>query len=261
MQTLKHIVATILSYLWSGWGSAASLLLLLALWEYGHLKMGALILPSPKQSIAALGYAIANEQAVYDIIITCKRAFYGFGAAVILASASGILAGTSMTMSMALRPIVTFIIGVPPIAWIILALMWFGNDDMTAAFTVFVVVFPIIFASAMQGMRMRSAELDEMADIYRLSLTQKFIHIHMPQIISYLFPAWIVALGMSWKIVVMAELLGTEHGIGAAMAMARVNIDTAATMGWILMIIFILLVIEYLFLEPLKRHVERWKIP
>lgn len=223
--------------------------------------MGALILPSPKQSITALAFAIANENAIFDIAITFKRAFYGFGAAVVLGSASGIISGMSMTMSMALRPIVTFTMGVPPIAWIILALMWFGNDDMTAAFTVFVVVFPIIFASAMQGMRMRSIELDEMADIYRLSQTQKFIHIHMPQIISYLFPAWIVALGMSWKIVVMAELLGTEHGIGAAMAMARVNIDTAVTMGWILMIIFNLLLIEYLFLEPIKRYVERWKIP
>lgn len=239
----------------------ASLFLLLALWEYGHMNMGSLILPSPKQSVIALADAIANEDGFYDIIITCKRAFYGFGAAVLLASASGILAGTSMTVSMAMRPIVTFIMGVPPIAWIILALMWFRNDDMTAAFTVFVVVFPIIFASAMQGMRMRSAELDEMADIYRLSLRQKFTHIHMPQIISYLFPAWIVALGMSWKIVVMAELLGTDDGIGAAMAMARVNIDTAATMGWILMIIVILLLIEYLFLEPIKRHVERWKMP
>ncbi|MBL1241233.1 MAG: ABC transporter permease subunit [OCS116 cluster bacterium] len=260
MQNLNKIFANILTYLWSGWGGAASLFLLLALWEYGHLQMGSLILPSPKQSVTALFYAIAHEDAIYDIIITCKRAFYGFGAGVLLASASGILAGTSMTVSMALRPIVTFIMGVPPIAWIVLALMWFGDDDMTAAFTVFVVVFPIIFASAMQGMRMRSAELDEMADIYQLSLWQKFFHIHMPQIISYLFPAWIVALGMSWKIVVMAELLGTEHGIGAAMAMARVNIDTAATMGWILMIIFILLMIEYLFLEPIKRYVERWKM-
>ena len=260
MQSLKQILANILAYLWSGWGGVASLFILLAMWEYGHMKMGSLILPSPKETVAALSYAFANENAIYDIIITCKRAFYGFGAAVILASSTGILAGTSMTMSMALRPIVTVIMGVPPIAWIILALMWFGNDDMTAAFTVFVVVFPIIFASAMQGMRMRSAELDEMAEIYQLSRPQKFIHIHLPQIISYLFPAWIVALGMSWKIVVMAELLGTEHGIGAAMAMARVNIDTAATMGWILMIIFILLLIEYLFLEPIKRYVERWKI-
>lgn len=261
MRSIKQICANILTYLWSGWGGVASLFLLLALWEYGHMNMGSLILPSPKETIAALSYAIINEDGIYDIIITCKRAFYGFGAAVLLASALGILAGTSMTVSMAMRPIVTFIMGVPPIAWIVLALMWFGNDDMTAAFTVFVVVFPIIFASAMQGMRMRSAELDEMADIYRLSLWQKFTHIHMPQIISYLFPAWIVALGMSWKIVVMAELLGTDDGIGAAMAMARVNIDTAATMGWILMIIFILLAIEYLFLEPIKRHVERWKMP
>ncbi|MGL1921486.1 MAG: ABC transporter permease subunit [Hyphomicrobiales bacterium] len=260
MPNIKQILANILTYLWSGWGGAASLFILLAAWEYGHLNMGSLILPSPKESIQALAFAIINEDAIFDIAITFKRAFYGFGAAVLLASASGIISGMSMTMSMALRPIVTFTMGVPPIAWIILALMWFGNDDMTAAFTVFVVVFPIIFASAMQGMRMRSTELDEMADIYKLSPTQKFMHIHIPQIISYLFPAWIVALGMSWKIVVMAELLGTEHGIGAAMATARVNIDTAVTMGWILMIIFNLLLIEYLFLEPIKRYVERWKI-
>ncbi len=259
MQNLKQILANILHYLWSGWGGVASLFLLLASWEYGHLKMGSLILPSPKESLLALHIALVNEQAFIDILITCKRAFFGFGAAAILASASGILAGISMTTSMALRPIITFTMGVPPIAWIILALMWFANDDMTAGFTVFVVIFPIIFASAMQGMRMRRATLNEMANIYQLSLWQKLIHLDLPQVISYLFPAWIVAMGMSWKIVVMAELLGTNNGIGAAMATARVNIDTAATMAWILVIIAMLLLIEYLFLEPIKRHIERWK--
>ncbi|HQR82846.1 MAG TPA: hypothetical protein PK283_08055, partial [Thiotrichales bacterium] len=74
-----------------------------------------------------------------------------------------------------------------------------------------------------------------------------------------LFPAWIAALGMSWKIVVMAELLATSDGIGAALAVSRSHLDTAASMAWISAIIFVLLAIEYLVLEPIKRHVEAWR--
>ena len=63
---------------------------------------------------------------------------------------------------------------------------------------------------------------------------------------------------MSWKVVVMAELLATQDGVGAALAVTRSHLDTAATMAWIVAILGALLAAEYLLLEPLKREVERF---
>ena len=65
--------------------------------------------------------------------------------------------------------------------------------------------------------------------------------------------------GMSWKVVVMAELLATSDGIGAALAVSRSHLDTAATMAWIVAVVGLLLMVEYLLLEPIKREVEKWR--
>jgi NitT/TauT family transport system permease protein len=110
------------------------------------------------------------------------------------------------------------LVGVPPIAWIVLALLWFGATDMTPIFTVFIACFPIVFVGALQGARTLDSHLRDMASAFRLPPWMKFTDVYLPHIFSYVFPAWISALGMSWKIVVMAELLATSDGVGAALA-------------------------------------------
>ncbi len=84
--------------------------------------------------------------------------------------------------------------------------------------------------------------------------------IYLPHLASYLFPAWITALGTSWKVVVMAELLSTSDGIGAALAVSRAQLDTSTTLAWVVAVLGVLLATEYLLLEPIKRHLERWRV-
>ena len=66
-------------------------------------------------------------------------------------------------------------------------------------------------------------------------------------------------MGGAWKVTVMAELLASTDGVGAALAASRSQLDTATTLGWITAVVGCLLVVEYGFLEPLKREVERWR--
>jgi NitT/TauT family transport system permease protein len=64
---------------------------------------------------------------------------------------------------------------------------------------------------------------------------------------------------MSWKIVVMAELLSTNDGIGSALAIARSQLDTQLHLLLLVIMIGSLLLIEYIILEPIKREVESWR--
>jgi len=57
----------------------------------------------------------------------------------------------------------------------------------------------------------------------------------------------------------MAELLATADGVGAALAVSRSHLDTAATMAWIAAVVGLLLLVEYLLLDPLKRKLESWR--
>lgn len=259
MQALLNILSTFPRYLWSGWGALASIFLFIGLWDFGHQLYGDLILPSPGQTFITLWQLFFNDAVRQDILITVNRAIQGFLFSIILGSVVGIVSGLFVTASMMSRPIITIFMGMPPIAWIVLAMIWFGLSDLTVIFTVVVASFPIVFVGALQGTRTMEGDLKEMSDSFRAPLWMKLTDVYLPHVISYLFPAWIAALGMSWKIVVMAELLSTPDGIGARLAIARSHLDTSAALALVTILIGSLLIIEYLLMEPIKREVEQWR--
>ena len=104
--------------------------------------------------------------------------------------------------------------GVPPIAWIVLALLWFGPDGPGAAFTVAVSILPLVFVAVLQGMNTRAAALDEMALLFRAPPLQRFTDLLFPQLLAQLLPAAASALGYAWKVCVMSEVMGSGTGIG-----------------------------------------------
>ncbi|RBQ26009.1 MULTISPECIES: ABC transporter permease [Arcobacteraceae] len=259
MKLFIKIIKDFPSYLWSGWGSIASIFLFLALWDFGHQIYGDLILPSPKDTFIALNEILHNPEMIENIFITIKRAMIGFGLAILVGSILGLLAGLFITASIMSRPIVTILFGMPPIAWIVLAMIWFGMSDMTVVFTVFIASFPIVFVGALQGTRTIEGDLKQMVDSFHLPFSMKLFDLYLPHIFSYIFPAYISALGMSWKIVVMAELLSSSDGLGSSLAIARSQLDTPTALALVTIMIASLLLIEYLIFEPIKRELESWR--
>lgn len=259
MHRLYGGLTSVLTYLWSGWGAIASLLLFCAAWEWGAQIYGPLVLPGPMVTFRQLSHMFESGMAAPELVISARRALSGLGLALLSGSLLGMLAGRSLTASMVSRPLITLLMGMPPIAWLVLAMLWFGLSDATPVFTVMVACLPIVFASAMQGTRTLDNALKDVATAYRLPRMMMFTDLYLPHVLSYLFPAWITALGISWKVVVMAELLSTPDGVGALLAVSRAQLDTATTLGWVVAILGLLLAVEYLFLEPVKRRIEHWR--
>lgn len=259
MDALKKIIKDFPAFLWSGWGSIAAIFLFIAVWDVGNQIYGNMILPSPLTSFQTTIDLFKDKEFLENLSITIDRVIVGFGLSVAVGTMLGLLAGFFVTASIASRPIITILMGMPPIAWIVLAMIWFGMGDATVEFTVFVASMPIVFIGALQGTRTLEDKFDEMADTFKVPGWMKFTDIYLPHIFSYIFPAWVSALGMAWKIVVMAELLATSDGIGAALAMARSQLDTNTALALVVIMIGFLMVVEYIFLEPIKREVEKWR--
>lgn len=259
MKTFLKIAREFPWFLWSGWGSVASVMLFLALWDFGNQVYGDLALPSPKEVLFTILMLIDSPEFQTNIYLTVQRGLVGFGLSLALGTTLGLTAGYFVTASVMSRPIVTILVGIPPIAWIVLAMIWFGFGDTTVIFTVVVASFPIIFIGALQGSRTIEGDLKEMADSFRIGFWQKCKDLYFPHLFSYLFPSWVSALGMSWKIVVMAELLGSSDGIGAALAVARSQLDTPVALALVCTMIGVLLFAEYVLLEPIRKEVESWR--
>jgi NitT/TauT family transport system permease protein len=259
MKFALKIIKDFPAYLWSGWGAIASILLFIALWDAGNQVYGDLVLPSPLETFKTLFLMFQDELVLEEIRTTLYRASVGFGISLVLGTTLGLIAGFFATASMMSRPIVTILVGMPPIAWIVLAMIWFGMGDETVIFTVIVASFPIIFVGALQGTRTLDGDLKEMAESFSLPWYMKFFDVYFPHIFSYVFPAWVSGLGMAWKIVVMAELLATSDGIGASLAVARSQLDTPTALALVVIMISSLMFVEYIILEPIKREVELWR--
>lgn len=259
LDKIKRLFIEGFFYLNSGWASLSALFLILALWQLGAENFGELILSSPKDTFSWISHELLHNNGLDALSITAYRAFIGYALVVGLGTSLGILVGSTLASSLLARPIITLMIGIPPIAWLVLALIWLGSGHGTPILTLVMAAFPLVFMGALQGMRTQSDELLLMAKSLRLSFIQRLLDVQLPQVLSYVFPAWINALGVSWKVVVMAELLATSDGIGAQLAQTQSQLNTAGTLGWIVALVAVLLIAEYAFLEPIKRHIERWR--
>lgn len=248
-----------LDYLWGGFSALAGLGLFFALWHWASLRLDPLILPSPERTLIRAA-ALLRTLWASDIALSLYRAAIGFAIAAALGIAAGLVAGHIKTLAVLLRPLMTLLLGMPPIVWVVLALFWFGSRDSGIIFTVILTALPLTFASAMRAVINLPLPLTEMAHCYRLPWLRRIHAVYLPALAQYLIPALIVAAGMSVKITLMAELLtGSQGGLGAQLADARAALDADTILALVLISVGIIMIIEYLALEPLRRLLLPWE--
>lgn len=245
-------------YLWGGFAASSSIFVFCAVWHYFALSLGDLVLPQPLNVLRRALELLSNFNDS-EVLITMYRALMALTIAIVLGMGLGILAGLSKTLSLLLRPLVTILLGMPPIVWVVLSLFWFGMTNTSVIFTIVLSVMPMSFAAAARGMMTMSDELLEMLTVYQVSLIDKIRHLYVPHLLNYLIPAAIVAVGLGIKITVMAELLGANDGIGAKIADARAMLDTQEVLAYVVLVLAIIMVVEYLILEPIRMVLMPWE--
>ncbi len=239
--------------------AALGIVIVIGLWEVGHRIYGSFVLPSPWSTLVALEHLTVSGDLLPAVMTTTRDALSGFLAAAIAGSLLGGLAGRALPIRAMLQPMASMLIGVPSIAWVVLSLLWFGGSGLAATFSVAVAVGPIVFASAVQGTRTVDGGLRTMARAFRVPFAVRLVDVYLPHVLSHLLPALGTALAMSWKVAVMAELLSGAGGIGDGLAAARAEVDTAKTMAWVVVVVALLLALDRLIIEPVRRYFEIWR--
>ncbi|MEO9299674.1 ABC transporter permease [Devosia alba] len=246
-------------YIWSGWAGLAGLFCLVAAWQLGHELYGSFILPAPGETFAKVQQILLSPGFPAIAGVTAERALTGFALAAGIGTIAGAAAGYSFATMRILKPIVTVILGVPPIAWIVLALIWFGSGNGSAVMTVVLAGVPISFAGALEGVATRDRSLDAMARTFGVSAVTRFRTVTLPHLLSYMFAAWTTTIGSAWKVTVMAELLSNTGGVGGELATARALFDIPAVTAWIVVTVIFALISDFGILHPIREAVERWR--
>ncbi|MEP9351340.1 ABC transporter permease subunit [Xanthobacter sp. KR7-225] len=234
-----------------GWGAFGLLALALA-WQAGNWAFGPFVLPSLAETGAALAGLVAGGAALRPLTETAAHSLGGFLAGASAGLALGLLGGVFVPVGAAVRPVLTAILGTPPIAWVVLALLWFGPGGGAPTFTVAVTAAPIVFLAALQGVRARDPRLSEMATVYRAPALLRLTDLLLPRLAQFLAPAFATALAFSFKVSVMAEVLSGADGVGGAIATARAHLDLPQTMAWIVLVVAFLLATDAALFAPLR---------
>ncbi|MFP7674838.1 ABC transporter permease [Marivita sp. S0852] len=249
----------VLQFLWSCWAGLAALCLLAAIWQAGHEAYGPFILTAPLDTLRSIGALLNDPQAWAIAGTTLWRALTGFALVAGIGTAIGLIAGYSPASLRIAQPLITVLLGVPPIAWIVLAMIWFGGSDATVRTVILIAALPVVFLGAAQGIMTRDRGLDRMAQSFGAGPVRRFLTVGLRQTTTTLFPAYALALGTSFKVAVMAELLASAGGIGGALADARINLDIAQALAWVVIAVALLIAVEYALVHPVKGEIERWR--
>ena len=232
----------------------------LLIWQYTSSLYPEIVLPSVGESVGRLWNMMGHEGEWKHIGITVVRSILGFILTVGIGTLLGIVAGKIEVFDHLLYVFERIIISVPPIVFIILLLIWFGGAGLTApVLTVFIAQVPLMYVSARQAVKTLDTKVIEMACSFHMPYYQALIKIGGMHIISFTLPAITLSLGNSWKIAIMAEVLGSPNGIGSRITNARINLETADVFAWVIVIVVLYLLFDKLLLSRLHTYTQKWR--
>ena len=150
-------------------------------------------------------------------------------------------------------PVISLLRTIPVASFIILLLIWVGNQALTV-FLAFFIVLPLIYTNMVTGFESVDRQMLEMARVYGLSRWRTFLYIYRPAFMPFLMSSTKISLGMTWKSGIMAEVLATpKPSIGKEMATARTFLDTPDLLAWTVVVMVLSFLFEKAFMELLKR--------
>lgn len=230
-------------------------------WELGHRAFGPFVLPRPVDAAQTLLHLTASGEAAAALKLTAMQSLIGWASGCLLGAALAMLAASSQRARFALKPVTTAFLGIPPVAWLVLAFLWFGSAGLMPAFTVAITIFPVIFLAVLHGLDARDSGLAEMARLYNASRWLRWTDIDLPQLLDHLLPAAATALGFAWKVCIMAEVMGSGTGIGGRLATARAHLDLSEAMAWIILVMLLVLACDLALVAPVRSWAAARRAP
>ena len=142
------------------------------------------------------------------------RVFCGFSIAACLGIPLGILMGWSEKLMTLLRPFIEIFRPVPPLAWIPIAIIWFGIGIESAAFIIFLGAFFPILLNTVSGVRTVDVRLVEATKVLGAKERHILLKVLTPGALPSIWIGLRIGLGIAWMTLVAAEFTGVKSGYG-----------------------------------------------
>lgn len=239
---------------------AASYLAFIVVWSIAsRIIDNPVLLPSFAATVEALFRLIADGTLVPDILASLRRVFIGFFLASIFAVPLAMIMAYIATVRKLVLPIVTLLRPIPPIAWIPIAILWFGIGNSSSYFiTALAAFFPIFLNSFAGGLAVEPRHIHA-AQFMGVGRTALVTRIYFPSALPHIWTGLKIGLGQSWMAVVTAELIAAQSGLGYMIQINRINLETSAVLVG-MVVIGVLGSVMTVALGYLERFVLPWQV-
>lgn len=205
------------------WIGSIAFMVLLFIWEVIARFSGwsAHIFPDPITVVSSLYELLMNGTLVRHTVASLYRVTAGFYLAILLGIPLGIMLGRLQFARWLINPVIQFLRPISPLAWIPLAMLWFGIGDQPAIFLIFLSsFFPLVVSTTIAVHHINPTYLQVAAN-FNFTRMETLMKVIFPAIMPEVITALRITVTIAWLVVVAAEMIAVQSGLGYLILDAR----------------------------------------
>jgi sulfonate transport system permease protein len=256
---LLDFVGAVLEFVWQRFLPWLVPAVLIGLWQLAssHGWLSSRVLPAPWDVVTAAWQLAATGELWHHVQISAGRALSGLAIGGGLGLLLGLLTGSVRWLEALLDSTLQMVRNIPALALIPLVILWFGIDESAKLFLISVAVFFPIYINTFHGIRNVDTGLIEMGRTYGLSRWGLYRQIILPGALSSILVGLRFSLGLMWVILIVAETISAQAGIGYLTMNAREFLQTDVVLVGILLYALLGKLAD-LFAKGLEAYWLRW---
>lgn len=230
------------------WYGSIAFMAIVILWEGIARFSGwsAHIFPDPVTVVTSLVELAMNGTLIRHTAASLFRVTAGFYLAILFGIPLGILLGRMRSFRWLLNPVIQFLRPISPLAWIPLAMLWFGIGDRPAIFLIFLSSFFPLVVSTIIAVENINPSFFQVAANFNFSRRETLAKLILPAIMPEVITALRLTITIAWLVVVAAEMIAVQSGLGYLILDARNALRMDYVMDGMIVIGLIGLLLDYL---------------
>ena len=194
---------------------------LLVIWQIAVTRQTIHLFPSPVEVVGGIADLVRHGLLLKYAVASLFRVTWGFLLAAGLAIPLGLSIGWCRRAEMAFNPLIQILRPISPLAWIPIAILWFGVGDLAAVFLIFLGCFFPLILTAINAVQRVPAVYVNAGRNFGLSRADLVYRVLFPAVIPQLITGLRITLGIAWLVVVAAEMIAVNSGLGFLIVDAR----------------------------------------
>jgi NitT/TauT family transport system permease protein len=194
---------------------------LLIMWHVAAARQSVHLLPGPIDVTAGIAELARRGLLLKYVTASLFRVTWGFTTAAMLGIPFGLVVGWWKRFETGLNPLIQILRPISPLAWIPISILWFGVGDMAAIFLIFLASFLPLTVTAMNAVASIPAVHLNAGRNFGLSQFQLIRRVLYPAVAPQLVIGLRITLGIAWLVVVAAEMIAVNSGLGFLIVDAR----------------------------------------